>query len=40
MTIPEAAAGQRLWGARFKSQPSEALKALSRSEPSFFRLVP
>ena len=31
---------QRLWGARFKSQPSAALKALSRSEPSFFRLVP
>src|SRR5258705_543934 len=31
---------QRLWGARFKSEPSAALKALSRSEPSFFRLVP
>ena len=33
-------ATERLWGARFKSQPSAALKALSRSEPSFFRLVP
>ncbi|MFT3719877.1 argininosuccinate lyase [Pseudorhodoferax sp.] len=31
---------QRLWGARFKSEPSAALKALSRSAPSFFRLVP
>src|SRR5882762_8707581 len=31
---------QRLWGARFKSEPSAALKALSRSDPSFFRLVP
>src|SRR5258706_89955 len=31
---------QRLWGARFKSEPSAALKALSRSEASFFRLVP
>jgi len=31
---------QRLWGARFKSEPSVALKALSRSDPSFFRLVP
>ncbi|MGJ7582035.1 argininosuccinate lyase [Variovorax sp. RHLX14] len=40
MTTTEAGAEKRLWGARFKSQPSEALKALSRSEPSFFRLVP
>jgi len=31
---------QRLWGARFKSEPSAALKALSRSDPSFFRLAP
>ncbi|HSW22775.1 MAG TPA: argininosuccinate lyase, partial [Burkholderiaceae bacterium] len=31
---------QRLWGARLNSEPSAALKALSRSEPSFFRLVP
>ncbi|KAB7572207.1 argininosuccinate lyase [Verminephrobacter eiseniae] len=31
---------QRLWGARFRSEPSAALKALSRSEPGFFRLVP
>jgi argininosuccinate lyase len=31
---------QRLWGARFKSEPSAALRALSRSDPSFFRLVP
>jgi argininosuccinate lyase len=31
---------QRLWGARFKAQPSPELKRLSRSEPSFFRLVP
>ncbi|MDM0071591.1 argininosuccinate lyase [Variovorax sp. J31P207] len=34
------AATERLWGARFKALPSDALKALSRSEPSFFRLVP
>ena len=40
MTTTEASAEKRLWGARFKSEPSEALKALSRSEPSFFRLVP
>lgn len=33
-------ATQRLWGARFKSDPSATLRALSRSEPSFFRLVP
>ncbi|MFM0598210.1 argininosuccinate lyase [Paraburkholderia dilworthii] len=31
---------ERLWGGRFKSGPSAALKALSRSEPSFFRLSP
>ncbi|PQV46738.1 argininosuccinate lyase [Paraburkholderia sp. BL21I4N1] len=31
---------ERLWGGRFKSGPSAALKALSRSEPSFFRLAP
>lgn len=36
----EASAPKRLWGARFKSEPSAALKALSRSEPSFFRLAP
>jgi argininosuccinate lyase len=36
----EASATKRLWGARFKSEPSAALKALSRSEPSFFRLAP
>lgn len=31
---------QRLWGARFKNPPAAALSALSRSEPSFFRLAP
>ncbi|WP_179405646.1 argininosuccinate lyase [Burkholderia guangdongensis] len=31
---------ERLWGGRFKSGPSEALEALSRSDPSFFRLAP
>ncbi|MFM0370153.1 argininosuccinate lyase [Paraburkholderia aspalathi] len=31
---------ERLWGGRFKSGPSAALKALSRSDPSFFRLAP
>ncbi len=31
---------RRLWGARFKAQPSPELRLLSRSEPSFFRLVP
>ena len=36
----EASSTKRLWGARFKSEPSAALKALSRSEPSFFRLAP
>ncbi|SDC97215.1 argininosuccinate lyase [Variovorax sp. CF079] len=40
MEAQEASATQRLWGARFRSEPSAALKALSRSEPSFFRLVP
>jgi len=40
MDDQKAGATQRLWGARFKSEPSAALKALSRSEPSFFRLVP
>ena len=40
MTTQEASSSKRLWGARFKSEPSAALKALSRSEPSFFRLVP
>jgi argininosuccinate lyase len=40
MKIQEASSTKRLWGARFKSEPSAALKALSRSEPSFFRLVP
>ncbi|MCW8198861.1 argininosuccinate lyase [Verminephrobacter aporrectodeae subsp. tuberculatae] len=30
----------RLWGARFKSEPAAALRALSRSEPGSFRLVP
>ncbi|WP_206997878.1 argininosuccinate lyase [Trinickia mobilis] len=30
----------RLWGGRFQAEPSEALKALSRSDPSFFRLAP
>lgn len=40
MEAGSAAATQRLWGARFKSEPSAALKALSRSDPSFFRLVP
>jgi argininosuccinate lyase len=36
----ETPATQRLWGARFKAEPSAALKALSRSEPTFFRLAP
>ncbi|MFP3584729.1 argininosuccinate lyase [Paraburkholderia sp. SIMBA_055] len=31
---------ERLWGGRFKSGPSAALRALSRSDPSFFRLAP
>ncbi|MGV2292521.1 argininosuccinate lyase [Trinickia sp. YCB016] len=31
---------ERLWGGRFKAEPSEALQALSRSDPSFFRLAP
>ncbi|MDR3097414.1 MAG: argininosuccinate lyase [Paraburkholderia sp.] len=31
---------ERLWGGRFKTGPSAALEALSRSDPSFFRLVP
>jgi argininosuccinate lyase len=31
---------ERLWGGRFKSGPSESLQALSRSDPSFFRLAP
>ena len=30
----------RLWGGRFKTGPSPALTALSRSDPSFFRLAP
>jgi argininosuccinate lyase len=40
MEKPDSAATQRLWGARFKSEPSAALKALSRAEPAFFRLAP
>ena len=40
MEPTSASVTQRLWGARFKSEPSVALKALSRSEPSFFRHVP
>jgi argininosuccinate lyase len=40
MEQASATVTQRLWGARFKSEPSAALKALSRSDPSFFRLVP
>ncbi|RKT99981.1 argininosuccinate lyase [Burkholderia sp. Nafp2/4-1b] len=31
---------ERLWGGRFQSAPSDALQNLSRSDPSFFRLVP
>ncbi|BDC45461.1 argininosuccinate lyase [Paraburkholderia terrae] len=31
---------ERLWGGRFKSGPSAALEALSRSDASFFRLAP
>ncbi|MCA3827831.1 MAG: argininosuccinate lyase, partial [Burkholderia sp.] len=31
---------ERLWGGRFQSLPSDALQNLSRSDPSFFRLVP
>ena len=30
----------RLWGARFKSGPSEALAALSRCPERYFRLTP
>ncbi|MDQ0997694.1 argininosuccinate lyase [Phyllobacterium ifriqiyense] len=30
----------RLWGARFRASPSAELTALSRSESSYFRLVP
>jgi len=30
----------RLWGARFRSPPSEALMNLSRSPANYFRLVP
>ena len=30
----------RLWGGRFKTGPAPALTALSRSDPSFFRLAP
>lgn len=30
----------RLWGARFRSPPSPAMKRLSRSPDSYFRLVP
>lgn len=30
----------RLWGGRFKAKPASALTALSRSDPSFFRLAP
>ena len=40
MKTGEASSTKRLWGARFKAGPSAALSALSRSEPSFFRLVP
>lgn len=40
MDDAKGSTSQRLWGARFKAQPSPELKALSRSEPSFFRLVP
>jgi len=31
---------ERLWGGRFKAGPAPALTALSRSDPSFFRLAP
>jgi argininosuccinate lyase len=31
---------ERLWGGRFRSAPAAELKALSRSEESFFRLAP
>ncbi|NTX28886.1 argininosuccinate lyase [Burkholderia pyrrocinia] len=31
---------ERLWGGRFQSEPSDALQNLSRSDPSFYRLVP
>ncbi|AOK62356.1 argininosuccinate lyase [Burkholderia ubonensis] len=31
---------ERLWGGRFQSLPSDALQALSRADPSFFRLTP
>lgn len=40
METQAASPGARLWGARFKSAPAAALKALSRSEPGFFRLAP
>jgi argininosuccinate lyase len=40
MEHAKAAVTQRLWGARFKAEPSAELKALSRSDPSFFRLAP
>ena len=30
----------QLWGARFRSAPSPAMKRLSRSPDSYFRLVP
>ncbi|MGH8778158.1 argininosuccinate lyase [Paraburkholderia sp.] len=30
----------RLWGGRFRTGPAAALTALSRSDPSFFRLAP
>lgn len=40
MDDPKGSTTQRLWGARFKTPPSPQLKLLSRSEPSFFRLVP
>ncbi|MGK8205841.1 argininosuccinate lyase [Burkholderia cenocepacia] len=38
MTLTEPI--ERLWGGRFQSQPSDALQNLSRSDPSFYRLVP
>lgn len=40
MNTEAADSTKRLWGARFKAQPAPALLALSRSEASFFRLVP
>ena len=30
----------RLWGARFRAAPAPELMALSRSDPSHFRLAP